>query len=184
MITLTIFLMLISQNVETNPGPPGHDNSSFKIISYNCNGLGNPVKAKRLLNKMDEIVNKNGIVFLQETHIVNTNYVKLIWKNSFISNCIKTNSAGVIILFNNQMKIVKKSEDDEGRRIVAVIESEERKLIVTNAYYPNDHKEGIKFAEKMYFIILEMQAKYPEHSIVCAGDYNACMTENDLLNRK
>jgi hypothetical protein len=82
------------------------------------------------------------------------------------------------------MKIVEKSEDEEGRLIVAVIESEERKLIVVNAYYPNDHKEGIKFAEKMYLIILEMQAKYPEHSIVCAGDFNACMTENDLLNRK
>jgi exonuclease III len=183
MISLTIFLILISQNVETNPGPLS-DKPSFKIISYNCNGLGNPIKVKRLLHKLEATVNNNGIVFLQETHIVNSNYVKLIWKNSFISNCVKTNSAGVIILFNNQMKIIEKSEDEEGRLIVAVIENEERKLIVVNAYYPNDHKEGIKFAEKMYLNILEMQTKYPEHLVISAGDYNVCMTENDLLNRK
>jgi len=183
MISLTIFLILISQNVETNPGPLS-DKPFFKIILYNCNGLGNPIKVKRLLHKLEATVNNNGIVFLQETHIVNSNYVKLVWKNSFISNCVKTNSAGVIILFNNQMKIIEKSEDEEGRLIVAVIENEERKLIVVNAYYPNDHKEGIKFAEKMYLNILEMQTKYPEHLVISAGDYNVCMTENDLLNRK
>ena len=183
MISLTIFLILISQNVETNPGPLS-DKPSFKIISYNCNGLGNPIKVKQLLHKLEATVNNNGIVFLQETHIVNSNYVKLIWKNSFILNCVKTNSAGVIILFNNEMKIIEKSEDEEGRLIVAVIENEERKLIVVNAYYPNDHKEGIKFAEKMYLNILEMQTKYPEHLVISAGDYNVCMTENDLLNRK
>jgi hypothetical protein len=72
MISLTIFLILISQNVETNPGPLS-DKPSFKIISYNCNGLGNPIKVKRLLHKLEATVNNNGIVFLQETHIVNSN---------------------------------------------------------------------------------------------------------------
>ncbi len=37
------------------------------------------------------------------------------------------------------------------------------KFIVANAYFPNDHKQGKAFAEKMYTKVLEVQAEYPDH---------------------
>jgi exonuclease III len=197
MLALTIGLLLLAQTIEPNPGPNHNDDKMddtkdttlkktiSQIIAYNCHGLGNPNKLRRLLLKMNNIVKKKGIFFLQETHIVNTDQLKTMWKNNFLSNCIKTNSAGVIILFNNELKIIEKYEDEEGRLLIAVLQSEDSNWIVANAYYPNDHRIGIAFAEKMYLKVLEMQAKYPNHITICAGDYNlSMMTDKDLLNRK
>jgi exonuclease III len=183
-IALIIALLLLSQTIEPNPGPPDRCHKSFKVVTYNCNGLGNTNKLRRILLKSSKIVDNYGIVCLQETHIVNTDYLKLIWKNNFISNCISTNSAGVIILYHKELKLTYKHEDAEGRLIVAAIEDEDRKIIISNSYFPNDHKEGTKFAEKLYLQILETQVNHPEHITICAGDYNVCMTNKDLLNRQ
>jgi hypothetical protein len=93
----------------------------LSIPTYNCNGLGDPKKLKRLLLKLNVFVKKGCIVFLQETHIVDTKYLKMIWKHSFLSNCVKNNSAGVIILYNKQYDLVHKYADVEGRQLVAVM---------------------------------------------------------------
>jgi exonuclease III len=155
----------------------------LSILTYNCNGLGDPKKLKRLLLKLNVLVNKGCIVFLQETHIVDTKYLEMIWKHSFLSNCVKTNSAGVIILHNKQYDLVHKYADREGRQLIAVIGNDERKFIVVNAYFPNDHKQGVTFAEQMYTKVLEAQAEYPDHITFCAGDMNVCLSSNDSLNR-
>ena len=186
MLHLTIYLTLLCQNVETNPGPgPGQQrrNPSLSILTYNCNGLGDRKKLKRLLTKLTPMVERNCVIFLQETHIVNTDYLKLIWKHNFLSNCVKTNSAGVIILYNKQYDLIYKFADCEGRQIVVAIQNDESKLILANAYYPNDHKQAITFAEKFYTKILEAQADYPDHITVCAGDMNVCISPNDSINR-
>ena len=93
-------------------------------------------KLKRLLLKVNVLVNKGCIVFLQETHIVDTKYLEMTWKHGFLSNCVKTNSAGVIILYN-------KYADFEGRQLIAVIGNDERKIFV-NAYFPNDNRKVCK----------------------------------------
>jgi exonuclease III len=100
------------------------------------------------------MVDRGCIVFLQETHIVNTKYLKTIGKHNA---CVRTNSAGVIILYNKQFDLVYKFADGGGRQLVAVIQNDETKFIVANAYFPNDHKQGIAFAEQMYTKVLELQ---------------------------
>jgi exonuclease III len=157
--------------------------STLSILTYNCNGLGDPKKLKRLLIKLNVMVNKGCIVFLQETHIVDSKYLEMIWKHGFLSNCVKTNSAGVIILYNKQYDLVHKYADCEGRQLIAVIGNDERKFIVVNAYFPNDHRQGVAFAEQMYTKVLEVQAEYPDHITFCAGDMNVCLSSNDSLNR-
>ena len=107
----------------------------------------------------------------------------MIWKHGFLSNCVKTNSAGVIILYNKQYDLVHKYADHEGRQLIAVLGNDERKFIVVNAYFPNDHKQGVTFAEQMYTKVLEVQAEYPDHITFCAGDMNVCLSSNDSLNR-
>ena len=179
MILLTIFLLLICQGVEINPGPP----NKTEIVTYNCNGLGDRQKRVRLLRKLDKKVNAGSIIFLQETHVVGTEHLKSCWKNKFISNGRKTNAAGVMLLFSNDYEVKYEYIDEEGRLIVAVLEKNEESFIVSNAYYPNDHKEGIIFAEKMYLKILETQAEFPDSVTICAGDYNVCMNPEDSLGR-
>jgi hypothetical protein len=148
MLSMTIYLTLLKQTVESNPGEIKTTNK-VSILSYNCNGLGNKDKLRRLLTKLNSTVEKGGIVFLQETHIVDTSYLKMIWPHAFISNCFKTNSAGVMILFRKKYEVKKEFKDEEGRIIVVTLEHEDNKMILANTYFPNDHKQGIHHAEKL-----------------------------------
>jgi exonuclease III len=179
LISMTIYLMLLSQNLEANPGP-----GKLAVVTYNCNGLGNRSKLKRLLVKLIPMVNNGTIVFLQETHVINTEYLEVIWKNKYLSNCVSTKSAGVMILFGDKYKLEGSYQDNEGRHLMAAISDDESKYIISNSYLPNDHKESLVFVEKMYTKILEWQANNSEHLTICAGDWNCCLTKKDYLNRR
>jgi exonuclease III len=185
MISLTIYFMLLRQNVESNPGmnlkSMGKD--TLNIITYNCNGLGDQKKLKRLLRKVEPTVEKGGIILLQETHIVDVTYLKLNWKYKVELSCFRTNSAGVIILYNNELELIDKFNDELGRQLILVLKNEDTNLIVTNVYFPNDHKQGLDFAEKIYIKILEFQNEYPDNITLIGGDFNTCMNPNDSLNR-
>jgi exonuclease III len=175
--------MLLRQNVESNPGMNNNKQGTFSIISYNCNGLREKNKLRRLTRKITPIIKKGGIVLLQETHLPDTNYLKNIWKEKFESNCIKSNSAGVLTFFNNEYETVEVEKDSEGRFLILVLKNQDKKFIVANSYFPNDHRIAIDFAETVYLKILEMQHKYPEYLTIAGGDYNVCMNPNDSLNR-
>ncbi len=181
-VSLTIFLTLICQNVELNPGPSTQD--SFSVLTYNCNGLGDKRKLKRLLVKLTPLVNKNYFILLQETHIINDEYLKLIWKHKFVINGLTTNSAGVITLFNNKYDLKHVDTDNEGRRIVAVLEDEESKFIIANSYFPNDRRVSIGFAESLFLCIIKMKQIYDDHIVISGGDFNVCLSQQDQLNRK
>jgi exonuclease III len=159
------------------------NSSTISVLTYNCNGLGDPKKLKRLLTKLTNKVEQGCIVFLQETHIIDTSYLNTLWKNKFESNCSKTNSAGVIILYKNSFDLIDSYKDVEGRHLTIVLKSDDRHHIATNVYFPNDHKKGIIFAEQIYLKVLEFQHKYPDNYTLLAGDFNTCMSENDYLNR-
>ena len=181
-LAVTIFIKLIRGNVETNPGM-GNNKTNLSVYTYNCNGLGDFRKLRRILTKAKPIVEKGGIIFLQETHVTNEDNIRKNWNGGVLSNCVRTNSAGVIILFSQDYKVINKFNDEEGRQLVAIIETEETKLIVANAYYPNDHKMAIDFTEKLYTKILECQNEYPGYETICAGDFNVCLTDDDSINR-
>jgi hypothetical protein len=181
-LSLTIYLTLLKEGIEHQPGPP-NSKTTLSILTYNCNGLGDSKKLKRVIMKSRRLVERGCIVMLQETHLVDTKYLDLIWKHNYLSNCMRTNSAGVIILFNKQYNLVNKIVDNDGRQIIAVVESDDNKIILVNAYFPNDHRQGVAFAENIYTKILEMQNKYPEYVTFFAGDMNICMSSNDSLNR-
>ena len=96
------------------------------------------------------IVNNNCFVLLQETHIIDDEYLKMIWKHKYIMNGFTTNSAGVITLFNSKYDIKHVEKDKEGRRIIAVLEEDESKFIIANLYFPNDHRIANSFTEVLY----------------------------------
>jgi exonuclease III len=183
MLSLTIYITLLRQNVESNPGMKVNKGDSLAVLRYNCNGLGDKKKLKRLTLKLGPIVNRGGIIFLQETHLIDTSYLSTIWKNKLESNCIKSNAAGVIILYNNALELIECSKDNEGRLLTIVVQNQDSRFILANSYFPNDHKVGITFAERVYLKILEMQYKYPDFLTIAAGDYNVCMKINDSINR-
>ncbi len=57
MLSRTIYLELLRQNVEANPGM-AKSKATFKVITFNTNGLGDKKKLRRLLTKVEPIVAK------------------------------------------------------------------------------------------------------------------------------
>jgi len=179
---LTIDTMLLRQNLEPNPGPPNKSNLS--IVTFNCNGLGEPKKLQRLLKKLNPMVENDTIILLQETHVLDNEYLGRTLKHKVVSNGYKTNSAGVMILFNQKFNLKFEIKDKVGRQIVIAIDDGNNKLIIANAYFPNDLKEGINFAQIFYTNILAAQANFDKYVVICGGDFNVCLNPNDQLNRK
>jgi exonuclease III len=188
---LYILISLILGGIETNPGPSASDNhngstrlkSNMTIRSYNCNGLGSINKFRRLLTKIREEVKKGGVVLLQETHIKDENLIKTYWKMIYVTSCVSTQSAGVIILFDNSYECLESCKDESGRMVLAVIENDIEKFIVVNVYCPCDSVLAKSFIESVYDKIYEVMDRHPDAFLILGGDLNACMTEKDFLNR-
>ena len=68
-----IYIMLLMQNVESNPGPGPPTVCNLSVRTYNCNGLGNIDKFRRVLVNVRREVGHGGVVLLQETHIKDEN---------------------------------------------------------------------------------------------------------------
>ncbi len=47
----------------------------------------------------------------KETHVTETKYLSSLWKDKFESNCVTTNSAGVMTLFGNNFETVEVAKD-------------------------------------------------------------------------
>jgi len=181
--SLTIYLQLICQSIEINPGPTNTP-QTVSIITYNTNGLADVKKLKRLLKKVDTIVNQGGIIMLQETHLKNDLYLKSIWKHSYVINCKRSNSGGLVTLFNNEYKVNEEYTDEEGRQLIIVISKEEEKYIIANSYHPNDHRKSIDFTNNTCEKIIQLQQSHPDADTIYAGDFNMCISrEEDSLNR-
>jgi exonuclease III len=152
-------------------------------MTYNCRGLRNLNKLRRLLTKMNTKVNQNYVIALQETHKVEERQINLYWKNNYILNCSNSNKGGVILLFSNEYKVNDVYKDEEDRIIIAEIISDKHKLIVGNAYYPNDHRLAMNFSEILYSKVLEFQYKSVDAYTCLMGDINHCLASEDSVNR-
>jgi exonuclease III len=173
-------ILLVRQNVERNPG---EKKVNFTVTTVNCNGLGNKVKLQEVLRVSHEIVKKNGIVFLQETHLTDESYLKQYWKNKYENNGYKTNSAGVTILYPNDFKNIYTFKSNNGRYIITVLESELTKLIISTIYCPNDHSVTRDFLEEFYDRLMTVQEEHPDSYTIIGGDLNTCVTKLDCKNR-
>ena len=65
--------------------------TNFTVRSYNCNGLGNQNKLRRVLIKVREEVKNGGVVLLKETHIKDESLISMYWKTNFVSSCSYAN---------------------------------------------------------------------------------------------
>ncbi len=182
MLSLTIFLLLLQQSVERNPGPKPSQ-ARIPIVTYNTNGLGSKNKLKRVMNKLDSMVGKGGIAMLQETHVKDLGYLKMIWKHKYSSNCDSSNSAGLLTMYGDQYKLIDEFSDGKGRLLIVAIKTEDEKFIVINSYYPNDHRVGLEFSNDLYEKIIQFQQRYPDFDTIYAGDLNICISKvSDSLN--
>jgi hypothetical protein len=131
--------LLVRGNVETNPGPEAqHNPNSYKeknileILTFNCYGLSQRSKRRRILYKASAITNKGGIVMLQETHVTKEEQVSSMFKDKFQLNQYTSNSAGVLTLFSSDFDLLSSYKDDTGRVLITVLEKKGEKYLVVN----------------------------------------------------
>ena len=150
------YKLMLAGDVESNPGPldsrssavGGKTNSTnernlIEIITYNCRGLRDYKKLKRVLNTCSGVVTKNklNLVFLQETHLEQDANTRLgmMWRGGFCLSPGAGNSRGCVTLFGHGWEVEEKYESLDGRLACLVIKSESLSLITLNIYAPNDH---------------------------------------------
>jgi exonuclease III len=179
MWNIIVSMMLIIHGVHPNPGPL----SNITFLTYNCRGLMENNKLKRVLGKLNKLVNKNYIIALQETHNMNPKILESHWKHNIVRNCSQSNKKGVALLFHNDYKINSTKLDKEERYIIADIEDGNVNLIIGNVYYPNTIREASTFCEEFYAQYLESQFINPSASCTIMGDLNTCFSKYDYLNR-
>jgi len=173
-------IKLCRGGIHPNPGPA---RSNLSFTTFNCRGLKEIGKFRRLMSKINQLLDQGRVVALQETHRLDDRLIQNYCKHKYVRNCEEENKAGVILFFNNNFELNRKITDEQSRYIIAVIENTTIKLIVGNVYFPNDHRCAYSFGEEYYRQIRNTQADYPEHYVVTMGDYNACFGLEDSIQR-
>ena len=190
------YKLIRAGDVETNPGP-GPENQdhvrvnkegkeNVQILTYNCRGLKDYKKLKRILNTSAGLIKKErlSIILLQETHLGREaeGRLKLMWRGNFILSPGEGRSRGCLTLLDSTWQIAEKIESLDGRMAGVVIKNELTSLIIVNLYAPNDH--DIDFFEGVFNTLIELKDKYPEHEVVIAGDLNLVLDpDKDSVNR-
>ena len=107
-------------------------NSTLKIISVNCQGLGNKQKRRDVFHFLRE--KKYSIYFLQDTHFDEKleSYVSAEWGYKCFFSSFKTNSRGVAILFNNnfEFKVVDVFKKDDGNFFAVIIQVNNMNIVL------------------------------------------------------
>lgn len=92
---------------------------SIKVITYNVNGLGNPIKRSKIMAilKREEVE----VALLQETHLSDPEHEKLKrWRFSQYSSSCRQGSKRVAILISNKLNFECTYEkiDSDGRFVL------------------------------------------------------------------
>jgi hypothetical protein len=91
-ILICLCLLLVAQGVERNPGPVTGNISQEKIVSistYNVQGLSIAThkgmqKFRKIINLCKNNTSNTNVICLQETHLIDLNYLKKVWQSEFV----------------------------------------------------------------------------------------------------
>ena len=139
----------------------------IKVLSANCQGLRIYEKRVDVLSYLKDT--NASIVCLQDTHLLekDRSSIRQIWPECYI-NGSKSNSRGVMILFNNNFEhdILDSFQDDEGNILQLLINLGTFKLNLINIYAPN--RDSPNFFTKISELA---QNEIADHVMMC-GDFN------------
>jgi exonuclease III len=145
---------------------------TFKICTFNCNGLGNSTKRRDVFDYLREL-NAN-IYFLQETHWKTEmeKYIRSAWGYDVLVCGKETNKNGVAILFNNNFEYVLHDviRDPNGCYIVADIEFLKKRFTVVNNYGPSAGDDP-----GFVNVLQDRIDQFNNNLKILGGDWNCCM---------
>lgn len=141
----------------------------LRLASYNVKGVLNPVKRSKILGKMKK--DKVDIIFLQETHLTESEHAKLKRQgfNQVYSSSYKTGRRrGVATLITKRLIFEKISEtsDKEGRYNMLVGKLEGSEVTLLNVYVP----PGATW--EFYRQVFDLMITKARGMVICGGDFN------------
>ena len=153
---------------------------TLKLLSYNCRGLNDHVKRRRLLLWLKE--QEVDVIFLQETFCTQKlePFFKTDWNGS-VFHCItnSSHSRGVAILFSEKFKgqVLNSFSSNDGRILLLNVQINDDIVTLVSAYAPNIEIEKIEFYLKLQNFIKSNSDNI--QNLIVAGDFNACLKKTD-----
>lgn len=140
----------------------------IRIISWNVNGLQNPVKLKKCLPYLKSQQTRSA--FIQETHLLESEVLKLKrdWVGQVFHSSYTSKKHGVAILVHKKPNfvIVKEQKNSEGTMICLEAKMNGSNINLCNIYAPN-----IEDANFFHNINKVVGDNTGDHTII-AGDFN------------
>ena len=153
----------------------------IKIISVNCQGLGDKNKRKDVFSYL-RCKNYN-IFCLQDTHF--TPEIEIMIRSEWGFDCyfssLNSKSRGVAILFNNnfEYKVIKEKKEADGNLLSLDLEIENNRITLINVYGPNTD------TPMFYDKIVDVLSLFNSESCIICGDFNLVLNPNvDYHNYK
>ena len=141
----------------------------IKLSSFNCRGLQDYVKRRKIFHYMRNI--ENDIIFLQETHSDKKDEIswKSQWGESAWFASFSSNSRGVAILIRNSIsvKVISVFYDPNGRFLILNCKLNDVPVTLVNIYAPNNDDPDF-----LLEVFAEMD-KFDNSSLIIGGDFNA-----------
>lgn len=144
------------------------------VSSWNVRGIRKLAKLKQVMNRLKHF--KSKIVFLQESHLVNSEIQHLTkrWPGQVHHASYQTHARGVITLIHRSIpfQVTKTIQDPFGRYIIISGEILSQKINLINVYGPNE--DNPSFFESLFLTVATL-----EGFNIIGGDFN-CVLEPGL----
>ena len=203
--------LLISCNVERNPGPRPRPRAEQHVVNhganhglnldkerrtatvlvttYNVRGLKDEFKLRHLLSNFNSLIsdkNKDVVVCLQETYIENPGKLPYIWRGNFNLTPGIGNSGGCVTLLSSHINVVAcRNLNSRGHILACQRQGDQHtSFVIANIYAPNpNNADKIEFFNELFDLISEMEDTHDCSNIIIAGDFNLTFSELETKNR-
>ena len=146
---------------------------NIKILSMNCQGLGDQNKRKDVFHFLKQ--KKYAVYLLQDTHFTSKEetYIRAMWGYECFFDCFSSQSRGVAILINNNFthKLHRIKKGNDGNKLLLDITIQDKRLTLVNLYGPNRDKP------KFYRDLKEDILFFENETIIIGADYNLILDE-------
>ena len=157
------------------------NNNIYCFLSNNVKGIKACAKRLKIFKYLNSKANKNGIIFLQETHSSIDDEKK--WQDEFNGSLFFshdcTNSCGVAIGFcrNKNIEPTTIKVDKNGRIIILETSLLEEKFVLINFYNSNEESSQLETFSKLLSLIEEID-DFSTKKIILGGDFNLIFDRN------
>lgn len=150
--------------------------ANLNFLSWNVKGLNHPVKRKKVFSHLKQLRAK--IIFLQETHIRNSDTNRLLrWSGQCFNSSFQAKSRGVSILIDQDIQFEKHDviPDNYGRYLIVSGKLYNMLVVMVNVYAPN--VDDTSFLNRLFSQLPDLNS----YQLILGGDFNCWL--DPLLDR-